>query len=159
MNWNFGILFEVLFIYVQFQVDFWKAASSCGQKLIKKFVEIIFEACTGKLIGVRGFLPLVKAVRCEITLPCVKKSEYYLPQEMSSGIKTNSVFELTDLMPECKRYFEKRKIRFDRKLGIILLGDDKNIKREVVKINNNLFVGCDETGNLQVVYMKPERFI
>lgn len=122
-------------------------------------LELLFEALTGKLINVRGFLPLIQAEKCKIEISCMEDGEYFLPCVDLHEIKTNSVWELIEVMPECKSYFENVKIYFDENKGIILLGNEEGVKQPIIKINDNLFVGCDKQDYLQCVYIKPTKFI
>ena len=122
-------------------------------------LELLFEKKTGKLINARGFFPLIKAVKCKIDLPFIEESEYFLSDVILRKVHENDVWELIDIIPQCKAYFEDLTIKFDSNNGIILLGNEENIDPKRIRINDNLYIGCDKWSNLKCIYIKPTEFI
>lgn len=122
-------------------------------------LEIIFELQTGKLLGVQGFFPLLKATMCDINLPKWKVGDYFLHNVDLSIFKKNEVYDLIRKIPQTKKYFENLSIKYDKSKRIIQIGEDACEGENVIKVNNNILCGLDKNSDLRCVYIMPEKFI
>lgn len=122
-------------------------------------LEIICELKSGKLLGVQGFFPLLKASIEIIELPNTKKCSYYIPGVHRLNCKKNSIYDLMKKVPETEKYFKPLFIRFDKNKGIIHIGVKLSKKEIGIKIDNNIICGCDMNLNIKSLYIIPNQFI
>ena len=81
-------------------------------------LELIFDLTTGTLIGVQGFLPLVRALISKIDLPDVIEKAYRLAKDDLKECKCNEVYEFSDLKPETQKNFENNQPRYTFRLNL-----------------------------------------
>lgn len=122
-------------------------------------LEMVFELQTGKLIGIQGFFPIIKAITCSISLPMCDKKEYVLKNSDLSSYEQNKVYDMLQRMPQIKKYFEKMQIKYDKERGIIQVGSDMQKGEIGIKINNNILCGFDNNLDLKCLYIIPTIFI
>lgn len=106
-------------------------------------LEMVFELQTGKLLCIQGFFPLIQAVKCNIHLPACNKADYILHNFDLSICNQNEVYDLTNKIPETQKYFEKMSIKYDRRKGIIQIGEEMREQDTAIEVNNNILCGLD----------------
>lgn len=121
-------------------------------------LELVFELQTGKLLCAQGFFPLIQAFKSDIHLPECNKGDYLLHNFDLSMCKPNEVYDLIKKIPKTQKYFEKVPIKYDRKKGIILIGEEMNEKETIIEVNDNIMCGLDQNLDLKCVYIIPTRF-
>ncbi len=122
-------------------------------------LELIFELYTGKLLGVQGFFPLIKADVCNIDFPQCKLGDYRLNNIDLSIFKKDEVYDLIEKIPQTKKYFEKMSVKYDKSNRIIQIGENLSEGENLIKVNNNIVCGLDKNLDLRCVYIMPEDFI
>ncbi len=122
-------------------------------------LELIFELKTGKLLGVQGFFPLIKANVCDIDFPKCKLGDYFLHNIDLSIFKKDEVYDLIQKIPQTKKYFEEMSVKYDKVKRIIQIGENSSEGENLIRANNNIVCGLDENSDLRCVYIIPEEFI
>lgn len=122
-------------------------------------LELVFELQTGKLLGVQGFFPLIKANVCNVDFPKCKLGDYFLHNVDLSTFKKDDVYDLIHKIPQTKKYFEEMSVKYDKVKQIIQIGKNSSEGENLIKVNNNIVCGLDENFNLRCVYIMPEEFI
>lgn len=122
-------------------------------------LELIFELKTGKLLGVQGFFPLIKANVCDIDFPKCKLGDYFLHNIDLSIFKKGEVYDLIQKIPQTKKYFEEMSVKYDKVKRIIQIGENSSEGENLIRANNNIVCGLDENSDLRCVYIIPEEFI
>ena len=118
-------------------------------------LELVFHLQTGKLVGIQGFFPLVSANECNIELPDWKEGSFTLQNCELSKCKHNEIYDLAQVIPRAQKYFEKRKVKYDKREGIIQLGEELQKGESVIKISSNIFCGFDSNSVLKCLYIVP----
>ena len=123
------------------------------------FLELIFDYDTDSLIGVQGFLPLLKAERCGIQIPKSTKGIYQLTNIDKTKIKKGNIYDYFSVVGASQCDNNKVKVKYDEKEGIIELdilstGKDASF----ITVSKNLVCSVDNTGVLLRVYIKPDYF-
>lgn len=122
-------------------------------------LELIYGISNGKLLGIQGFFPIVKAVQCDIIIPRWERKDYFIHNYESLGCKQNRIYDLDKKVPNSARYFKPLDIRFDKNRGIIQIGKELLIEELVFKVDENITCGCDTDLNLKTIYIIPNIFI
>ena len=122
-------------------------------------LELIFELKTGKLLGIQGFFPLIKANVCNIDFPHYKLGDYFLQNIDLSIFKKDEVYDLIQKIPQTKKYFEEISVKYDKVKQIIQIGEDSKEGENLIKVNDNIVCGLDKNSDLRCVYIIPEEFI
>ena len=122
-------------------------------------LELIFELQTGKMLGIQGFFPLIKANLCDIDFPDCKREDYILQNIDLSVFKKNEVYDLIYKIPQTKKYFEEMSVKYDKVKQIIQIGENVREGENLLKVNNNIVCGLDERLDLKCVYIIPEEFV
>lgn len=122
-------------------------------------LEMIFELQTGKLIGIQGFFPIIKAITCSISLPVYDVKEYVLKNTDLSVYRQNEVYDMVKKIPQTRKYFEKMHIKYDKEKGIIQVGSEMKKGEVGIKINDNIVCGLDKNLELKCLYIIPTKFI
>lgn len=123
------------------------------------FLEMFFELQTGKLLYIQGFFPLIQAVESNISLPPCVKGEYLLHNFDLSMCHQNEVYYLTKKIPQTQKYFENTTIKYDRKKGIIQVGEEMGENETSIEVNKQIVCGLDRNSDLKCIYIIPTRFI
>lgn len=126
--------------------------------LMLNTLELEYEMKNGKLIGISGFLPLVKAMRCSISLNGYEKGNIYLKDIQINQYQENFMYDILEEIPEIKRYFENQSIKYDNEKGIIQLGVEITSQDKLVKVDDNILCGMDSQLNLKSIYLIPTEF-
>ena len=114
---------------------------------------------TGKLLGIQGFLPIIKANICEIDIPLSEKKDYVLQNILMENYQVNGVYDFLYKVPQSKKYFENNTIKYDKKKGIIQIGSEIQKGEMCIKVDENIMCGVDKNMNLKCVYIMPTEFI
>lgn len=122
-------------------------------------LELIFELQTGKLLGAQGFFPLIQANVCNIDFPKCKSGYYLLHNVDLSMFKKDEVYDLTQKIPQTKKYFEEISLKCDKVKRIIQIGENPSEGENLVMVDNNIVCGLDENLDLRCLYIMPEEFI
>lgn len=122
-------------------------------------LEMFFELQTGKLLYIQGFFPLIRAVKSNISLPPCVKGDYLLHNFDLSTCNQNEIYYLTKKIPQTRKYFENTSIKYDRKKGIIQVGEEMGEKETTIKVSDQILCGLDRNSDLKCIYIIPTRFI
>ena len=122
-------------------------------------LEMVFELQTGKLLGIQGFFPIIKAITCSISLPVCDEKEYVLKDTDLSVYRQNEVYDMIQKIPQIRKYFEKPQIKYDKEKGIIQVGSEIQKGEVGIKINDNILCGLDRNLDLKCLYIIPTKFI
>ena len=115
---------------------------------------------TGDLLFVYGFLVLIKAKRCEISLPQYEEGKFSIPvcnYDWEQGIG----YDYLNYFPESTNYFIKDdllNVLYDEKNKRILVGTMGDHDR-CIKINKNLYCGFDKNNHLKYLLLCLDKII
>lgn len=119
-------------------------------------LELAFEVKTGKFLFAQGFFPLIKALRTNVDFFSSEKKDYFLNNLDLSKFRQNEVYDLMHKFPETKKYFDFKKVKYDKKRSAIQVGEKIKKGDKLLEISNSLFCGIDENSVLKCIIMFPE---
>lgn len=112
-------------------------------------LEMIFDYSSGKLIGVQGFFPLLKATRIEIDFPIFIDGMYRVPRYDELEIAEYMAYDFDVICKESAKYFSPLTISYDSMKGLIIIGSI-NISEDVaIRIRSDTFCFFDDNNNLK----------
>lgn len=114
---------------------------------------------SGEIIGAHGFLPLVNAIKTPIIIRSYKKGSIYIKNIKTQNYVENMIYDIEDKIPESKKYFDNKLIKYDKKNGIIFLGSETKVNEDIVNINRNMYCGTNESYELKCIYLFPDKFL
>lgn len=123
------------------------------------YLELMFDLDTDTLIGVQGFLPLIKAERCNIQIPEATNGTFINPRKGSVNHNKGHIYDYFLSNEEAKEYVSNAHIKFDKVNGVIEVDIYPQHKgSSIIKIDGNIICSIDDKGELQTLYIKPNRF-
>lgn len=114
---------------------------------------------TGEIIGVQGFLPLIKAEKKAITIGPFHEQSIRIGSVKEQEYKENMAYDLLEKEDEIKQYFGKLQIEYDEKAGIIQLGSELEKEDKTIKITHNIYGGLNMNSKLKCLYLLPDTFL
>lgn len=120
-------------------------------------IECILE--TGEIIGVQGFLPLLKAEKESIIIMPSHEQSVCISSIKKHEYKENMAYDLLEKELEIKQYFDKLHIKYDEQSGIIQLGSELEKEDKTIKITHNIYGGLDINYKLKCLYLVPDIFL
>lgn len=141
-------------------LNYAERCSANSYSLTINFLELIFDYDTNVLIGVQGFLPLIKAECCDIKLPKSKDGLYQITNINNSKIRQGGIYDYSSVVTTAKFDNNEVQIKYDTKEGFIELdlfpiGKDASF----ITIDKNLVCSINNTGVLQRLYIIPDQFV
>lgn len=127
--------------------------------LLLDTLELEYDLEKGKLIGAKGYLPLVNAKSTSISLNGYKNGDIYLKNIKENCYQENATYDILDKIPEIRAYFEPLNIMYDDDNGIIQLGTDLVSDDELVKVDNNIICGIDSQANMKSIFLIPSKIV
>lgn len=122
-------------------------------------LEIFCELTSGTVIGIGGYFPLSKAVKCGISLPNWKTREYRFNVDFIGLYESGMAYDILEIIPKSKEYFNSNSIKFDKEKGVIFIGCELSEQEKGIRIDDNILLGFDIKGVLKCVYIIPDYFI
>ena len=119
-------------------------------------LELQYGLQKGELLSASGFLPLVQAIRDNISIGTYKEGHICLKGMEKGQYQENFVYNIFEKMPETKEYFENKPIQYDPTKNIILLGTRENDRDSLVKVNAHILCGLDSESNIKCIYIFPD---
>ena len=122
-------------------------------------LELLFDLSNGRLLWVSGYLPLVQAMRKNIPMLRHSERDFFLENIGQEGFRRATAYNIFEVMPLTKKYFQDVAIKLDPLKGIIQLGAEIELHEEVFSVDKNIFYAVDSDGTLKSLCLVPDEFL
>lgn len=138
---------ELIYKHSTHSLNYAERCNANSYSLTINFLELIFDYDTDALIGVQGFLPLIKAERCDIQIPKSTKGIYQITNIDKNKIKKGNIYDYFPVVGTAQCDNNKVKVKYDEKEGLIELGILSTGKdASFITIDKHLVCSVDKTG-------------
>jgi len=121
-------------------------------------LELECDLLTGKLLGVNGYLPLVKATKKRINLVDVVEKSIFLINPQEKDYIRGLAYKMALKVPGTEKFFNPFSVIFDSSQGVIQIGKGCKRKETLIRVDKNIICGMDSKSTLTRIILIPDEF-